>query len=87
MTVVTGTEPGAQQQRPAATIASSRLDLLRQRLFEMPKVEQCGQIVVVDEVLQTPFELFALRDVLKINRQSRIIRIDVGFKPRIGDNH
>ena len=53
-----------QQQRPAATIAGRRLDLLCQCLLEAPAVEQCRQIVMVDEVLETRLELLALGDVL-----------------------
>ena len=53
-----------QQHRPAAAIAGRGLGLLGQRLLEVPAVEQRRQKIVIDEVLQTPFELLALGDVL-----------------------
>ncbi len=53
-----------QEHRPAAAIAGRGLGLLSQRLLEVPAVEQRRQKIVIDEVLQPPFELFALGDVL-----------------------
>mgnify|MGYP003694443505 CR=1 FL=1 len=55
-----------QQHGAAAAIAGRGLGLLGQRLLEAPAVEQRRQKIVIDEVLQTPFELFALGDVLHL---------------------
>ncbi len=55
-----------QQHGPAAAIAGRGLGLLGQRLLEAPAVEQRRQKIVIDEVLQTPFELLTLGDVLHL---------------------
>ena len=55
-----------QQHGPATAIAGRGLGLLRQRLLEAPAVEQRRQKIVIDELLQTPFELLALGDVLDL---------------------
>jgi hypothetical protein len=55
-----------QQHGPATAIAGRGLGLLRQRLLEAPAVEQRRQKIVIDEMLQTPFQLLTLADVLHL---------------------
>ena len=58
-----------QEHGPAAPVAGSGLRLLRQRLLEAPTVEQRRQEIVIDEMLQTPLELFPRGDVLDLRDQ------------------
>ena len=58
-----------QEHGPAAPVAGRGLGLLGQRLLEAPTVEQRGQEIVIDEMLQTPLELFPRGDVLDLRDQ------------------
>ena len=50
-----------QQHRPAAAIAGRRLGFLGQRLLEAPAVEQRGQKIVVDEMIQMRLRALSAR--------------------------
>ena len=66
-----------QEHGPAAAVAGRGLGLLRERLLEAPPVEQRRQKIVIDEVLQTPLELFPRGDVLylrdKVQRSAFVV--------------